>query len=105
MAIPLLSLAERSGSTVPDRRHHHRCLDRRPLRWQNGSAGGWSRREASVGRVGIVLVALALLAAAGQGPAASAAIAYPSYDHARVLGAVGHARDRVALTFDDCGDP
>ena len=34
----------------------------------------------------------------------SATITYPVYDHARVLGVVGHAGGEVALTFDDCSN-
>ena len=58
-----------------------------------------------MGRAGIVLVAGVLLAAAWLGPGVATAGAYPSYDHAKVLGTVTHARNRLALTFDDCGDP
>ena len=59
----------------------------------------------SVGRAGIVLVVTLMAFGAGLTVGPSTAVAYPSYDHARVLGNVEHARNRLALTFDDCGDP
>jgi peptidoglycan/xylan/chitin deacetylase (PgdA/CDA1 family) len=58
----------------------------------------------------ILLLAVITLGLAAAVPAAGArhqggaAVVYPSYDHARVLGVVKDAGRRVALTFDDCGD-
>ena len=60
---------------------------------------------AIVARLPALVIGLAALAGAAVSSAhGSAAISYPVYGHARVVGAVAHARREVALTFDDCSN-